>query len=141
MNWVDLLSWFFLLGGAGFCVVGGVGLLRLPDFFTRCHGAGITDTMGAGMILIGLMMQAGDPLVVGKLIMLLLFIFLTSPVAGHALVKAAYAGGLRIEQPLEDWTGNEPRSEPDSTPAAPSSELVAEAPTEMISDGLGEESE
>ena len=68
MNWVDLLSWFFLLGGARFCVVGGVGLLRLPDFFTRCHGAGITDTMGAGMILIGLMMQAGDPLVVGKLV-------------------------------------------------------------------------
>ena len=61
MSWIDLLSWFFLLGGAGFCVVGGVGLLRLPDFFTRCHGAGITDTMGAGMILIGLMMQPVIP--------------------------------------------------------------------------------
>ena len=140
MNWIDLLSWFLLLGGAGFCVVGGIGLLRLPDFFTRCHGAGITDTMGAGMILVGLMIQAGDPLVVGKLIMLLLFIFLTSPVAGHALVKAAYAGGLRIEQPLEDWTGKEPLPDSKVMESAPA-ELAAEAPTEMVSDALGEESE
>ena len=140
MNWLDLLSWFFLLGGAGFCVVGGVGLLRLPDFFTRCHGAGITDTMGAGMILVGLMMQAGDPLVVGKLVMLLLFIFLTSPVAGHALVKAAYAGGLRIEQPLEDWTGDEPPAESSTAQSVPA-EPAAEAPTEMLSEGLEEDSE
>lgn len=140
MNWLDLLSWFFLLGGAAFCVVGGVGLLRLPDFFTRCHGAGITDTMGAGMILVGLMMQAGDPLVVGKLVMLLLFIFLTSPVAGHALVKAAYAGGLRIEQPLEDWTGDAPPAEPSTAQSVPA-EPAAEAPTEMLSEGLEEDSE
>ena len=100
MSWVDMLSWLLLGGGGFFCIVGGVGMLRLPDFFTRCHGAGITDTMGAGMVLCGLMVQAGDPLVVGKLLLLLVFILLTSPVSGHALVKAAYAGGMRIEQVL-----------------------------------------
>ena len=86
------------------------------------------------------MMQAGDPLVVGKLVMLLLFIFLTSPVAGHALVKAAYAGGLRIEQPLEDWTGDEPPAESSTAQSVPA-EPAAEAPTEMLSEGLEEDSE
>jgi multicomponent Na+:H+ antiporter subunit G len=105
MIWVDLLSWLLLAGGAAFCVIGGVGLLRLPDFFTRCHGAGITDTMGAGLILVGLMVQASDPLIIGKLLILLIFIFLTSPVAGHALFKAAFAGGMRIDAPMEDHTG------------------------------------
>jgi multicomponent Na+:H+ antiporter subunit G len=125
MIWIDIASWILLIGGGFFCVVGGVGLLRLPDFFTRCHGAGITDTMGAGMILTGLMIQAGDPLIVGKLVLLLVFIFLTSPVAGHALVKAAYAGGYRIEQPLEDHTGGDV--------SAPSAASVAEeAPTIML---------
>jgi multicomponent Na+:H+ antiporter subunit G len=98
--WVDILSGILLAGGGAFCVIGGVGLLRLPDFFTRCHGAGITDTMGAGLILLGLMTQAGDPLVVCKLLLIFIFIFLTSPVASHALVKAAYAGGLRIDEPV-----------------------------------------
>ena len=88
--------------------------------------------MGAGMILTGLMVQAGDPLVVGKLIMLLIFIFLTSPVAGHALVKAAYAGGLRIEQPLEDWTKPTHSSE-ESTSEYEASKPAEEAPTEMVS--------
>ena len=126
MIWIDIASWVLLIGGAFFCVVGGVGLLRLPDFFTRCHGAGITDTMGAGMVLTGLMIQAGDPLIVGKLLLLLIFIFVTSPVAGHALVKAAYAGGLRIEQPVEDH-----RTQGDRKPATEAS--PEEAPTVQLS--------
>ena len=45
---LDVLSWILLLGGGAFAVVGGIGLLRLPDMFSRMHGAGITDTLGAG---------------------------------------------------------------------------------------------
>ena len=127
MNWVDLLSWILLGGGGFFCIVGGVGMLRLPDFFTRCHGAGITDTMGAGMVLLGLMVQAGDPLVAAKLLLLLLFILLTSPVAGHALVKAAYAGGMRIEQPVENHTGKGEQAALDSLDSR-----TEEAPTVMV---------
>ena len=59
MEWVDYLSLVLLAGGSFFCVVGAIGLLRLPDFYTRLHGAGIIDTLGAGLILVGLMMQAG----------------------------------------------------------------------------------
>lgn len=92
---LDILSWALLMAGAAFSLVGGIGLLRLPDLFTRMHGAGLIDTLGAGLILIGLMLQGGASLVTVKLILILLFIFFTSPTATHALAKAALHGGLK----------------------------------------------
>ena len=76
MEWVDYLSWALLAGGSFFCVTGAIGLLRLPDFYTRLHGAGIIDTLGAGLILIGLMTQAGFSLVTVKLLFILFFVLL-----------------------------------------------------------------
>ena len=55
----DLLAAALILSGCFFCVVGGVGLIRLPDFYTRTHGASITDTLGAGLLLMGLMLLSG----------------------------------------------------------------------------------
>jgi multicomponent Na+:H+ antiporter subunit G len=92
---VDSLSWILLLGGGFFIFVGGLGLFRMPDFYTRVHAASLTDTMGAGMILIGLMLQAGWSLNSGKLLMILVFIFFTSPTSTHALAKAALFAGVR----------------------------------------------
>ena len=92
---LDIASWVFLVTGSFFSVVGGIGLLRLPDVFTRIHGAGITDTMGAGMVLGGLMLQAGHWTVVVKLVAILFFLLLTSPTSAHALSKAALARGIR----------------------------------------------
>lgn len=89
-----LLSWVLLGSGALFCVVGGLGLLRMPDFWARAHAAGISDTLAAGLILSGLMLQAGFGLVTVKLVMVLAFIYITSPTAGHALYRAAHAHGL-----------------------------------------------
>ena len=63
---VDVISWACILSGSFFAVVGGIGIVRLPDFYTRLHGGGITDTMGAGLILLGLMFQAGLTLVTGN---------------------------------------------------------------------------
>ena len=88
---IDLLSWLALLGGIFFIMVGGLGLLRMPDFFTRLHAAGITDTLGAGLVMLGLILQAGFTLVTVKLIMILIFLWFTSPTATHALAKAALA--------------------------------------------------
>ena len=82
MNWttpLDILSWACLLGGSVFAMIGGIGILRFPDFYTRLHAAGITDTLGAGLILIGLMFQGGLSLVTVKLVMILFFLLLTSP--------------------------------------------------------------
>ena len=96
---VDGLSWFLLISGSVFCVIGGIGLVRLPDVYARTHAASITDTMGAGLILFGLMLQAGWTLVMVKLIMVLAFLWATSPTAGHALAKAASGMGVRFVVP------------------------------------------
>lgn len=86
---LDLLTWLALLSGVFFIGVGSAGLLRMPDFYTRLHAAGIIDTLGAGLILIGLMFQGGWTQVTIKLILILLFLWFTSPTATHSLVKAA----------------------------------------------------
>ena len=92
---VDLVSWFCLLGGGFFVLAGGIGVVRLPDVYTRSHAAGMTDTLGAGLILIGLMLQGGFTLITVKLVLILVFIFSTSPTSTHALIHTAYASGLR----------------------------------------------
>ena len=70
----DILSWILLLSGSCFAVVGALGVIRMPDLFTRMHGAGITDTLGAGLILIGLAFHAGLGLVSVKLMAVLFFL-------------------------------------------------------------------
>ena len=98
---IDALSWASLLAGGFFCVVGAVGLVRMPDFYTRMHAASVTDTLGAGLVLLGLMLQAGLTLVTAKLVMIALLLFFTSPTASHALARAAFLRGV---EPL--LTGN-----------------------------------
>ena len=93
----DLVCAAFLLSGAFFVVVGAVGIFRLPDFYTRLHGAGVTDTLGAGLILIGLTFQAGLSLDTAKLLMVLCFLLVTGPTSCHALAQAARTSGLEPE--------------------------------------------
>jgi len=92
---LDALSWALLAGGGLFCVIGGVGLLRMPDLFTRMHAASVTDTLGAGLILLGLAAQAGLTLVTVKLAVIGLLLLFTSPTATHALARAALARGVK----------------------------------------------
>jgi len=92
---LDILSWICLVTGSIFAIIGGIGLLRLPDVFARMHGGGITDTLGAGLILIGLMFQAGLSLITVKLLMVLLFLLVTSPTATHAVARSALSHGVR----------------------------------------------
>jgi multicomponent Na+:H+ antiporter subunit G len=91
---VDLLSGVCLLAGGVFSVIGGIGLIRMPSLFTRLHAASVTDTLGAGLILLGLVLQAGVTLVTVKLAVLGLLIVFASPTATHALAKAALARGV-----------------------------------------------
>lgn len=110
MIWlIDVLSGLVLLGGVFFIVVGSVGMLRMPDFYTRMHAAGIIDTLGAGLILLGLMIQAGWTLITVKLLLILAFLWLTSPTACHALVRAA----------LADPANPKPLLQQDSRPLTP----------------------
>ena len=92
---IELLSWMCLALGSFFAITGGIGLIRFPDFFSRLHPAGVTDTLGAALILIGLMFQAGLNLISVKLLFILAFLLLTSPTATHALAKSALHGKLK----------------------------------------------
>jgi len=101
---LDIASWIMIVTGSAFAIVGGIGLLRLPDFFTRLHGGGITDTMGAGMVLGALLLQCEDWLVVVKLLTILFFLLLTSPTSAHALSHAALSRGIRPLLAAEEET-------------------------------------
>lgn len=102
---LDILSWACLLAGGAFCIIGGIGLIRMPDFYTRVHAASVTETLGAGLTLLGLMFQAGLTLVCAKLIMIGLLILFMSPTATHALTRAALVRGL---DPVLAGKGGEP---------------------------------
>ena len=86
---LEIISFIFIFFGGLFCVVGGIGIIRMPDFYTRLHAASIIDTLGAGFLLIGLVIHAGFSLVSVKLIFISILIFFASPTSTHALAKAA----------------------------------------------------
>lgn len=114
---LDGLSWLFLLGGSFFCLTGAVGLLRMPDFFTRVHGAGVIDGLGCGMILLGLIFQAPTLLIAIKLILMFLFLIVTGPTAVHALAQAALHGGVKLlpDTSRADHLQHEARAEASET--------------------------
>ena len=60
---IDLASWALILSGSFFTVVGAFGLVRMPEIFTRMHAASVTDTMGVGLLILGMGLQAGFTLV------------------------------------------------------------------------------
>ncbi len=92
---LDSISWILLSLGGIFVFIGGIGALRMPNLYTRIHAASLTDTMGAVLILVGMMFQAGFTLVALKLAAILLFLLLTGPAATNALASAALLAGLR----------------------------------------------
>lgn len=81
--------------GSFFLLVGALGIVRLPDFWSRLHAAGVIDTAGAELILIGMMFQTGWDIATLKLILIAFLLFITSPTATHAVSNAAFVAGLR----------------------------------------------
>jgi multicomponent Na+:H+ antiporter subunit G len=104
---VAIVGSAIVLLGSVFMVIGAVGVVRMPDIFTRLHAASVSDTFGVGLILIGLILVAGLTLVSVKLAVLLAFLVLTGPVATHAVARAALDAGVKAR----DETG-EPLDEP-----------------------------
>ena len=89
---VSIASAIFLLVGSVFTLIGSIGIVRMPDVFTRLHAAGITDTLGAAGVLLGLALKAGFSLLLVKLLLMLVFLLLLNPTACHALARAALHG-------------------------------------------------
>ncbi|MEJ2204883.1 MAG: monovalent cation/H(+) antiporter subunit G [Gemmatimonadota bacterium] len=101
---LDVGSWAAILVGLFFMIVGTVGVLRMPDVFTRLHAAGMTDTMGAGFLILGMCLQAGLSLLTLRLLIVYAFLMVTSPIGTHALARAALGGDIvpvRGEAPEE----------------------------------------
>lgn len=91
---LDVLSWIFFLIGGGLVVLGAVGVLRFPDFYTRIHAAGVTDTMGADFVLLAMALQSDNWITIVKLFLIFVFLLLTSPVSTHAVAHAAWVRGV-----------------------------------------------
>jgi multicomponent Na+:H+ antiporter subunit G len=103
----DILTWVSVIAGLFFMLVGSIGVLRLPDVYTRLHAAGMTDTMGAGFLLLAMAFHSVEQMVHGessywfvlvRLVLTYVFLLFTSPIATHALARAGLAGGV------EPWT-------------------------------------
>ena len=106
MGAIDILTTVLVGSGALLGVIGAIGLLRFPDFYTRLHAAGVTDTLCAALFLGGLALQFGLTLATAKLAMIFAFLMFTSPTASHALARAAYRAGL------QPWTAPEAARQP-----------------------------
>jgi multicomponent Na+:H+ antiporter subunit G len=100
---LDALSWLSIGGGLFFMLVGTVGILRMPDVYTRLHAAGMTDTMGAGLLILGMCLHTAGGIMDGhgqywfvlfRLVFVYAFLLFTSPIATHAVARAALHGGL-----------------------------------------------
>jgi multicomponent Na+:H+ antiporter subunit G len=94
---LDALSWILMASGAFFALTGALGIIRFPDIFSRMHAAGMVDTLGIGLILVGLMFQSDERIVVVKLGLIILFIFFTSPTTTFALARAALDDGMSAD--------------------------------------------
>jgi multicomponent Na+:H+ antiporter subunit G len=91
----DVVAWVLVLGGCFFIIVGAFGLVRLPDVYARVHSAGLVDTVGAGLLLVGLTLYGGFTIVTIKLLLIVAFIFFTSPTSSNAFANAVYSAGIK----------------------------------------------
>ena len=98
---VDLLSWILILTGSALGIIGGIGLFRFPDIYSRLHAVGITDTGCALLILLGLMLQAGWSFESVKLFLIYAFLFFTSPTSSYLLGNGAW------QSRIKPWTVEE----------------------------------
>lgn len=97
----EIIVLIFLIGGLFFYFVGVLGLIRMPDVFCRMHATTKCDTMGAGLIFIGLIIWQGTTFVSLNILIILLFIWLTNPTAAHYIAKSEYTT-RHINQSLND---------------------------------------
>ncbi|MBE0446926.1 MAG: monovalent cation/H(+) antiporter subunit G [Actinobacteria bacterium] len=90
-----IIAGILLALGCFFIVVAAIGVVRFPDFYSRMHPAGKSDTLGQSLVLSGIMIYEGFSLVSIKLLIIIVFIFIANPTATHAVAKAAYVAGVK----------------------------------------------
>jgi multicomponent Na+:H+ antiporter subunit G len=100
-----ILAGLFLVGGTTFMMVAAIGLLRLPDLYTRMHAITKAGTLGVGLTLISAAIAFGDLSVTTRALVALLFVLLTAPVSAHMIGRAGYLGGVDLwsESAFDHW--------------------------------------
>jgi multicomponent Na+:H+ antiporter subunit G len=93
---LDYLAGILVVIGAIFTLVASIGLLRLPDLYTRMHAASKAGTLGSCVVLIALAVQAQDLSIATRALAGVVFFLLTAPISAHLLAKAAHAAGYRL---------------------------------------------
>lgn len=91
---LEVLGWIMASLGCVVVLIGAVGVVRMPDLYTRMHAAGLSDSLGSALVLIGLALTSGSGTTVARLLMIVAFLWITSPTACHALAKSARAAGI-----------------------------------------------
>lgn len=108
---IDVLSDICLLLGGILTLTGAVGLLRLPSFYTRLHGASVTESLAAPLLIIGVMLDTGFTLDSAKLVLIIVIMVVANPTITHALCRAAAHGGNTPEMETETTKKNQSQTE------------------------------
>lgn len=93
---IDLIAGVLLLIGAGFSLIAGIGLIRLPDVYVRMHAATKAGTLGAGLVLVALALHGQQLEVTARAVTGVLFLLFTAPIAAHLLGRAGYLSGAPL---------------------------------------------
>lgn len=93
---LTLLTAFLLVGGSAFALIASIGLVRLPDVYSRMHAASKAGTVGSGLLLLAAGLHATDLTIFARSVAGFLFFILTAPVSAHLLAKAAHQVGYRL---------------------------------------------
>jgi len=103
----SLLAAVFLIGGVTFMLIAAIGLLRLPDLYTRMHAITKAGTLGIGLVLIGVAISFADLSVSTRAAAAILFVLLTAPVSAHMIGRAGYLGGIPLWEGtmFDHWNG------------------------------------
>lgn len=92
---IDVIAWVLIVTGGVFVIIGALGSVRFPDFWSRLHAASVTDSGGVVLLLIGMGLHSGFNLITFKLFLIGAFLFITGPTSTHAVANAALVSGLK----------------------------------------------
>ena len=90
-----IIAIIFMVGGVFFLTVSSLGLLRFPDFYSRTHAVGKSETLGTMLVIIGLAIYNGWELSTFKVLFIVIFVLIANPTATHAIARAALRTGLQ----------------------------------------------
>jgi multicomponent Na+:H+ antiporter subunit G len=99
-DFVQIIGWLCILSGGIFTIIGALGSLRFPDFWSRLHAASVTDSGGVILLLLGMGIHSGFNLITFKLFLIGVFLFITGPTSSHAVANAALVSGLKPPRKL-----------------------------------------